>query len=384
MSWKFKYYDVATGINWDALEANCSWFSDMKAVPQDAVWHAEGDVQIHTRMVCEQLLQLSEFIALSDDAKHIMVVGAFMHDIEKRSTTVEEFRDERLCIMAPRHAKKGEYTTRELLYKEFDCPYDTREIICKLVRWHGKPLYSIENDDDEKSLVSIAFQVPMNWLAMLAKADVLGRICDDQSRLLEKLEYFKMMCQELDCIDEAPQFNSELSRHQYLKNGGYLSFQKFHVPYDESKFEVILMSALPGSGKDTYIKKTLSNWPVVSLDGIRTELKISPTDKSGNGKVIQLAKERAKEFMRKHQNFVWNATNITTQMRSQLIELFESYGGKVTIVYIEVPYTKLVSQNKNRDASVPQNVIDRMISKLEPPVIGEAFEINTIIDGRIS
>lgn len=49
-----------------------------------------------------------------------------------------------------------------------------------------------------------------------------------------------------------------------------------------------------------------------------------------------------------------------------------------------VPYTKLVAQNKNRDAVVPQNVIDRMITKLEPPVIGEAFKIQTIIDGRIS
>lgn len=385
MSWKFKYYDVETGINWDALEANCSWFSDMKAVPQDAVWHAEGDVQVHTRMVCEQLLQLPEFIALSDDTKHIMVVGALMHDIEKRSTTTEEFRDERLCIVAPRHAKKGEYTTRELLYKEFDCPYDTRELICKLVRWHGKPLYSIENEDDEQSLVSVSFQVPMNWLAMLAKADVLGRICDDQNRLLEKLEYFQLMCEELDCYDKQVEFKSRLGKYHYLTKGGYLqNYKTVYAPFDDSKFEVIMMSALPGSGKDTYIKKTLSNWPVVSLDGIRTELKISPTDKSGNGKVIQLAKERAKEFMRKKQNFVWNATNITKQMRSQLIELFESYGGMVTIVYIEVSYAKLVAQNKNRDAEVPQNVIDRMISKLEPPVIGESYEIQTVIDGRIS
>ncbi len=139
------------------------------------------------------------------------------------------------------------------------------------------------------------------------------------------------------------------------------------------------MSSLPGSGKDTYIAKNFTGWGVVSLDDIRVELKVKPTDKSGNGRVVQLAKERAKEYMRKHQNFVWNATNITAQMRSQLIDLFTSYGAKVTIVYIEVPYKTLLNQNGNRDAVVPTNVIDKMIGKLEPPVREEAHKIVTVV-----
>jgi len=42
--------------------------------------------------------------------------------------------------------------------------------------------------------------------------------------------------------------------------------------------------------------------------------------------------------MRKKQNFVWNATNITAQLRGQLIDLFTSYGGRVKVVYVEVTY----------------------------------------------
>lgn len=79
--------------------------------------------------------------------------------------------------------------------------------------------------------------------------------------------------------------------------------------------------------------------------------------------------------MRKRENFIWNATNITAQMRGQLIDLFMSYGGKVTIIYIEVPYKTLIAQNNNRDAVVPNNVIDKMIGKLEPPVREEAHKI---------
>lgn len=375
MSWKFKYYDIDNGPDWDAIEKNCDWFRDMKAIPQDAIWHAEGDVQIHTKMVCEALRKLPEFIELEDQAKHILFTSALMHDIEKRSTTSEEERDGRVCIIAPRHAKKGEYTARELLYKEFECPFKIREYICKLVRWHGKPLYNLTDDNVEKSIVSISWQIPMHWLAMLSKADILGRTCYDEAEQLEKIEYFKLYCEDLNCLHTPKSFNGLLARYTYLSKGGYLDYE----PFDESKFEVILMSAIPGSGKDTYIKKNFSNYPVISLDAIREELGVKPTNKTGNGQVIQLAKERAKEFMRKHQSFVWNATNITTQMRGQLIDLFESYGGKVRIVYVEVPYKTLIQQNNNRDAVVPQAVIERMISKLEIPQVDEAYDVDYFV-----
>jgi predicted kinase len=371
MNWRFKYYDVNTGIDWDALEKNCDWFRDMKAIPQDKIWHAEGDVQIHTRMVCEALLRLPEFNELRELSKHVVITAALMHDIEKRSTTAEEMKDGLLRIVAPRHAKRGEFTARELLYKVFDCPFNIRETICKLVRWHGKPLYNLTDDDVEKSIVSISMQVPMFLLAMLSKADILGRTCDDEAEQLEKIEYFKMYCEDLGCLLSQRYFVDDLARYTYLSKGGYLDYE----PYDESKFEVIMMSAIPGSGKDTYIKKNLADWNVVSLDAIRVELGVKPTDKKGNGTVIQLAKERAKEFMRKKQNFIWNATNITSQLRSQLIDLFTSYGGKVTIIYIEVPYKTLVAQNAGREAAVPQNVVERMISKLEPPQLDEAHNI---------
>lgn len=375
MTWKFKYYTVSGGVDWDQLRANCGWFRDMKAVPQDPIWHAEGDVQIHTMMVCEALMKLPEFIALDDQAKHILITSALMHDIEKRSTTAEEFRDGRMCIVAPRHAKKGEYTARELLYKEFECPFKIREYICKLVRWHGKPLYSLDDEGVERSIVSISWQIPMHWLAMLSKADILGRTCSDEAEQLEKIEYFKLYCEELGCLYTPRTFNGLLARYTYLSKGGYLDYE----PFDETKFTVHMMSAIPGSGKDTYIKKNFSDLPVVSLDAIREEMGIKPTDKSGNGQVIQEAKERAKIHMRKHESFVWNATNITAQLRGQLIDLFTSYGGKVKITYVEVPYKTLIQQNSNREAAVPQPVIERMIGKLEIPQYDEAYDIDYFV-----
>ena len=56
------------------------------------------------------------------------------------------------------------------------------------------------------------------------------------------------------------------------------------------------MSGLPGSGKDTWLGRSRGDLPTVSLDEIRSELEIDPTD--DQGKVAQLAKERCREFLR--------------------------------------------------------------------------------------
>jgi len=145
-----------------------------------------------------------------------------------------------------------------------------------------------------------------------------------------------------------------------------------YVPFEKDTFEVILMSALPGTGKDFFIQRNFKDLPIVSLDDIRRKNKISPTDKKGNGKVIQMAKELARQHLRKRETFIWNATNISKNMRKQLVDLFQSYGAKTKIVYLEVPYEQLLKQNRNRTYPIPQKVLDKMISKLEIPAKWEA------------
>lgn len=378
MSWKFKYYDIETGPDWDAIEQNCEWFRELKSVPQDKIWHAEGDVQIHTKMVCEALIKQPEFIILKEPEKHIMFTAALFHDIEKRSTTIEEFRDGRMCITAPSHARRGEGVTREILYRDFECPFNMREPICKLVRYHGRPLYDKSEDYLKTNLITLSWncKIPLGYLALLSRADILGRICQDQKEQLEKIDLFEMAIDGEDCAYGPKKFSSPLGRYNFFH--GHTDSLEYD-PFDDRKFEVVMMSGIAGAGKDTIVKTQYSHWPVISLDAIREELKIKPTDKSGNGTVIQLAKERAKEFMRKHKSFVWNATNITSQLRAQLIDLFVSYGAKVTITYVEVPYKKLINQNSQREASVPKEVIEKMIRKFEPPMETEAHFVNYII-----
>lgn len=370
MIWKFPHYDIKTGIDWISIEKNYDWFRDMANIPQDTIWHAEGNVQIHTKMVCEAMVALPEFQELDEQYKHIMFTSALFHDVEKRSTTCEVEQDGRICVKAPKHAQRGEYTARLVLYKDIPTPFEIRELVCKLVRYHGEPLWKDEGSL-QKTVVESSMFLSNYLLAMLSKADVLGRHCPDQKELLDKIDFFLMAAEEYDCMHNAKGFITDMSRYHYLTKDTYIDY----VPFDETKFKVIMLSGIPSSGKDTHIMNGNYMMDVISLDDIRREMKIKPTDSKGNGRVIQEAQERVKVKMRKHESFIFNATNITKDLRGKWITLFEEYGGKVEIHYIEVPYNTLLKQNSKREYGVPTNIVEKLIAKLEIPTVKEAETI---------
>ena len=145
------------------------------------------------------------------------------------------------------------------------------------------------------------------------------------------------------------------------------------VAHEEFRCEVTMMSGLPGSGKDTWIARNCPELPVVSLDAIRGEIGAKPT--GDQGRVVQLAQERAREHLRAGRDFVWNGTNVTRQNRARVLRILRDYGARIRIVYLEPPYQRLLSQNREREDTVPDAVIAKLAGKLEPPGWDEAHEI---------
>lgn len=381
--WKFPFYEINQPIDWQAMEATYDWLHAMRKVPQDAIWHAEGDVFVHTKMVVTELLALAEFKALTEQEQHILVAAALMHDIEKRSTTTTEIIDGKERIVSPKHAKKGEFTAREILYKglmnkdfsTIETPFEIREAIAKLVRHHGVPLWAITQENPQKFVIAKSLEVNTAHVALLAKADVLGRICEDAAEILLRIDLFKELCLENNCWGTAKTFASDYGRFLYLNKP---EIAPDYAPFDDLKSTVYVLSALPGSGKDTYIQRHFE-LPILSLDNIRRANNIAPTDKKKNGWVVQEAKEQAKVYLRSRADFVFNATNITKEMRQKWIGLFTDYKAKVQLIYIEVPFKILKKQNHNRAHKVPLSVIEKMIGKLEIPSFDEAHEVKYVV-----
>lgn len=376
MMWTFPHYTPGTAPDWAALTTRFDWLADMAAVPQDPEWHGEGDVLTHTKMVAAALTALPEYQALDAQAQHILFAAALLHDVEKRSTTTTEERGGRTRIVSPRHAKKGEYTARQILYRDLAAPFAVREAVAKLVRWHGLPLWAIEKAHPAHAAIATSLQVNTAWLALLAKADVLGRICPDTAELLNKIALFQALCEENRCWGAPFAFASNHARYYYLNHP---ESTPDYQPYDDFSCDVYLMSALPGSGKDTYIARHFADLPVLSLDDIRRANRIEPTDKKGNGRVIQLAKEQARVHLRAGESFVFNATNLTRELRGKWMQLFANYRARIHITYLEVPWPQLLAQNKQRAHAVPEDVIRHLLSKLEIPGYDEAHEVAYVI-----
>ena len=358
--------------DWPFLEQRYNWVREMAQTLQDPLHHAEGNVAVHTQMVIAELEMIPAFRALPAQTQEILWAAALLHDVEKRSTTVT---DEQGRISSPGHAKKGAQTARLILYRDRATPFAIREQVVGLVRYHGLPLWVLERPDPLKTLIRAAFEVNTEWLAILARADVLGRICEDKEELLYRIDCFEEFCKEHQCWGTERWFANPHAKMRYLHTG---DAPVDYVPYESPAFEVILMSGLPGAGKDSYIRKYFPDMRVISLDGIREEWKVAADDQTANGRVIQEAKERAKVLLRRSEPFVWNATNTTRQMREQLIELFMTYRAAVRIVYLEAPYPVLTAQNKSREAVVPQKVLERLINKLEVPAAWEAHSVSLI------
>lgn len=361
--------EIIKNKQWADLRINHSWVRDMEGVPQDPRHHAEGDVAIHTQMVLDALVRLPEWNELDAVAREILWTAALMHDIEKRSTT---FTEPDGSIVSPGHAKRGAMTTRQLLFTEFNVPFYIREQIVALVRYHGLPLWLMHKPDPLKALLEAGFAVNTQWLTLLAKADMLGRICEDQRGMLDRIDFFEAYCLEQGGYGRARSFASDAGRFNYFHKE---DVSPDYVPFEHKTCEVILMAGLPGMGKDHYVRQHYKDLPVISLDEIRMKHKLKPDDKSANGWVAQQAKEQARVHLRAKQSFVWNATNITRQMRSQLIDLFTDYGAYVTIVYVEQPFMQWLAQNRMREAAVPLSVLNKLLLKLEVPLITESHKV---------
>lgn len=358
-------------FKFEIYRENYAWVKDMFETEQDYIHHSEGNVGIHTNMVLDALVALKEFKELDESEKKILFLGALFHDVEKRTTT--KLEDGRL--ISPGHAKKGELSTRSILYRDFGTYFENRERICKIVRYHGLPIWAFDKPDPLKSIVETSLVSNNFHLYIMAKADMIGRHCSDKEEMLYRVELFREFAKENRILNSHKEFLSNHAKNIYFeKEKSFIDYE----PFDDTEFEVIILSGLPGSGKDYFINNGLyeQDLPQVSLDEIRRKYKIKPGDKYGTGFVIQTAKENARKFLRKKQSFIWNGTNITRQIREQVIGLMREYNAKVKIVYVEVPYKKLIEQNQNREFPIPEMELEKFINKLEVPSIIEAHRVH--------
>lgn len=352
-------------VDWSALDAEYDWIRAMRDVPQDPVYHAEGDVWIHTRMVCEALTQMPRWQSLGEKDRQATFLAALLHDVSKPACT----RKEGDRITSRGHSGRGELESRRILWR-LGAPVSLREQVARLVRVHQVPYFAIDNENPRLTAIRMSQVARCDLLATLCEADIRGRVCEDQSRLLDQVELFRELCRETGCYEKPYRFASAHSRFLFFRTKGRNPDYDAH---DDTTFSVTLMSGLPGAGKDHWLSHHEPNLPVVSLDDIRRDLGVRP--EGSQGKVIQAAKELAREHLRAEMPFAWNATNLSRKIRTPLIALMSDYRARVRLVHVDATPSAIRERNERRDRAVPANVIERLLQRWEVPDVTEAHEV---------
>jgi len=192
------------------LSAVKQLFPEMDAlvgVPQQAEWHPEGNVDVHTLMVVDEARKLID--DLSCAKKVTVMLGALCHDFGKPATT--KFFDGKWRSHA--HDEAGVAPTISFLDKlgifTLD-GYDVRGQIVQLVRYHLLPgmFYNQRENLGDGAFRRLARKVEPDLLYRVARADTLGRNPDwlPPEKWFDAIaqEWFIERARELSVEESAP------------------------------------------------------------------------------------------------------------------------------------------------------------------------------------
>ena len=348
----------------------------LKTTPQDSYYHAEGDVWTHTQMVCDELIQLPEFKDANQESRFVMFYAALLHDISKPACTKTEENGQ---ITSAGHSKRGSVDARIDLWKK-DIPFELRERICNIISTHQVPFFAFSANGKKSNKPdrtpefiahSLSYQLVLKELLAVAKADMLGRSYIKKQDSMDDISLFEEVCKEQKCYENPKDFPDLNTKMEYFRNNGQISPD--YPFYKETGSRVIILSGLPASGKNSWIANNYPDMPVVSFDDAKEELGLSHGDNPG--RAVHLVTDTAKAFLREHQDFIFNATHLSSQMRKKTLDLLFNYNAHVTIVYLEAGEKEIKQRNSARDSSLTNKKIDEMLFKWEVPTKMESHEI---------
>jgi tRNA nucleotidyltransferase (CCA-adding enzyme) len=166
----------SVGLRWlDRLNVTPQLFPELdalKGVEQEPDWHPEGDVLVHTHLVCDSARGLVD--ELDYPRQLAVMLAALCHDFGKPSTT--RFVEGRWRSHG--HAEAGVAPTLSFLdrLKLFTLDgYDVRAQTVALVREHLKPRDLYREEAGDGAFRRLALRCELGLLYRVAKADILGR-----------------------------------------------------------------------------------------------------------------------------------------------------------------------------------------------------------------
>ena len=102
---------------------------------------------------------------------------------------------------------------------------------------------------------------------------------------------------------------------------------------------------------------------------------------ANEGLVAHTVLEEAKAHLRAKQDFVWNATHLSVQMRQKNLAACLAYDAHVRIVCVEADKATLLKRNQARNSSLSNVKLLQMLKHWEMPTLFEAHQLEVSLNG---
>ena len=277
---------------WDKIES-IKEFAVLENTPQSNIWHLEGNVLNHIKLVTEVMEE--ELFKMNVDKYSnyylIMMSAALCHDLGKATST--KWDKEKNDYVCNHHGQAGEHITRMLFYDE---KFIIRELVCYMVRWYMN-LHHILDDEEkvDEKLINMAH----GWVSI--QDMLLQNRWDTIKERAEKLDVFDMVYDDYNTKYLCENINTVITSSSQIAPFSWMTLNwrdvretcgnilkntpinwKTNNIQTLNQFTVFMMIGIPGSGKDTIIQKYLNGIPTVCRDDIRTEIGIQGEKPMGN------------------------------------------------------------------------------------------------------
>ncbi len=199
-------------VGFELLDRTGALFIELKAlqgIPQDKVYHPEGDVWTHTMMSLDAMSSLKT----GDEKKDlILLLAVLCHDLGKAQTT--QIVEGKIRSIGHENCLAPTFAFLEKLSSE----KSLSEAIAGLIKEHLAPSQLFKQKAKDSAIRRLSIRVNIGDLVLLAKADNFGRATEDaKKRVYPAGEWLLSRARELKVEEEKPKPLLQ-GRHLISKN----------------------------------------------------------------------------------------------------------------------------------------------------------------------